>query len=301
VQRDHRVAAVEHAVGPDAHAGVAQRREWPGEVQCRDGLAGQPAGVAGNHEQHQPVVGGRGGDHEVGGAAVDHVAGGAVEHPVVALAARGDARVRGHPPALVEVGEREPQPARRHLRQPLLLLFLGGRELQGGRAEHRRREQRHREETLAGLLDDEREFDEGGAGAAELLGDRQPEQAVLAEFLPGCVVDAGVALHHLTDPPGGSPGGEEVAQHASQLLLFVGLGERDGHGRHRRPPQLRGTSRHATFLSTRGSPGRPSTRSPRMFFMISLVPPSIELARARRNALCGSSVRLAVRSGREKS
>ena len=31
------------------------------------------------------------------------------------------------------------------------------------------------------------------------------------------------------------------------------------------------------------SPGKPSTRSPRMFFMISLVPPSIEFARERRN------------------
>ena len=38
-------------------------------------------------------------------------------------------------------------------------------------------------------------------------------------------------------------------------------------------------------MSTRGSPGRPSTRSPRMFFMISEVPPSMELARERRNIL----------------
>ena len=34
-------------------------------------------------------------------------------------------------------------------------------------------------------------------------------------------------------------------------------------------------------------PGRPSTRSPRMFLAISVVPPSIELARVRRNACCG--------------
>ena len=33
----------------------------------------------------------------------------------------------------------------------------------------------------------------------------------------------------------------------------------------------------------------PSTRSPRMFFMTSVVPPSIELARMRRNAFCGQS------------
>ena len=38
-------------------------------------------------------------------------------------------------------------------------------------------------------------------------------------------------------------------------------------------------------LSVRGSPGRPSTRSPMMLRWISLVPPSMELARARRNIL----------------
>ena len=51
--------------------------------------------------------------------------------------------------------------------------------------------------------------------------------------------------------------------------------------------QLRGTCAQGTSLSTRTSPGRPSTRSPRMFLAISVVPPSIELARARRNACCG--------------
>src|ERR1019366_468433 len=45
------------------------------------------------------------------------------------------------------------------------------------------------------------------------------------------------------------------------------------------PGQLRGTSDHAMSLSMRGSPGRPSTRSPRMLRMISAVPPSMELAR----------------------
>jgi hypothetical protein len=51
--------------------------------------------------------------------------------------------------------------------------------------------------------------------------------------------------------------------------------------------QLRGTFDQAMSLSERGSPGRPSTRSPRMFLAISVVPPSIELARARRNACWG--------------
>ena len=49
--------------------------------------------------------------------------------------------------------------------------------------------------------------------------------------------------------------------------------------------QLRGTSLQGSSLSMRGSPGRPRTRSPRMLRMISEVPPSMELARERRNIL----------------
>ncbi len=48
-------------------------------------------------------------------------------------------------------------------------------------------------------------------------------------------------------------------------------------------PQLRGTSFQGTSRSTRGSPGRPRTRSPTMLRITSEVPPSIEFARARRN------------------
>ena len=61
--------------------------------------------------------------------------------------------------------------------------------------------------------------------------------------------------------------------------------------------QLRGTSAHGRSRSTRMSPGNPSTRSPRMFFITSVVPPSIELARLRRNAFCSVSEPIAV-SGR---
>src|SRR4029079_10282983 len=61
--------------------------------------------------------------------------------------------------------------------------------------------------------------------------------------------------------------------------------------------QLRGTSDQGTSRSTRTSPGRPSTRSPRMFFITSVVPPSIELARLRRNAFWSVSEPIAV-SGR---
>jgi len=46
-----------------------------------------------------------------------------------------------------------------------------------------------------------------------------------------------------------------------------------------------GISVHGMALSTRGSPGNPSTRSPRMLRMMSLVPPSIVLAWERKNDL----------------
>src|SRR5690606_14135411 len=65
--------------------------------------------------------------------------------------------------------------------------------------------------------------------------------------------------------------------------------------------QPRLTSRQGRSLSTRGSPGRPSTRSPRMFFMISEVPPSIGLARARRYFIGGLRRPIAVSSGSRKA
>ena len=46
--------------------------------------------------------------------------------------------------------------------------------------------------------------------------------------------------------------------------------------------QFRGTALQGDSRSVRGSPGRPNTRSPTMFFMTSVVPPSMELARVRR-------------------
>ena len=61
--------------------------------------------------------------------------------------------------------------------------------------------------------------------------------------------------------------------------------------------QLRGTSLQGTSRSTRTSPGRPNTRSPRMFCMTSVVPPSIEFARDRRKRCCGVAPPAAV-SGR---
>src|SRR5439155_26763213 len=63
----------------------------------------------------------------------------------------------------------------------------------------------------------------------------------------------------------------------------------------------RGTSFHGTSLSVRTSPGRPSTRSPRMLRMTSDVPPSIELARERRNRWRASPWASVARSGRRSS
>ena len=68
------------------------------------------------------------------------------------------------------------------------------------------------------------------------------------------------------------------ADHRTRRRLNVGSAVRDS------PDQPRGTSIQGISLSTRGSPGSPSTCSPRMFFMTSVVPPSMELARARRKA-----------------
>ena len=45
--------------------------------------------------------------------------------------------------------------------------------------------------------------------------------------------------------------------------------------------QLRGTSRHGFFDQGSGSRGSPSTRSPTMFLLTSVVPPSMVLARLR--------------------
>ncbi len=62
--------------------------------------------------------------------------------------------------------------------------------------------------------------------------------------------------------------------------------------------QLLGTSFQASSLSVRTSPGRPSTLSPRMLRMTSEVPPSMELARTRRNILWTSGEPMPTRSGR---
>ena len=56
-----------------------------------------------------------------------------------------------------------------------------------------------------------------------------------------------------------------------------------GAGRAGDPPSCGAPATRARPLSTRTSPGRPRTRSPRMLRMISEVPPSMELARDRRN------------------
>src|SRR6185295_444257 len=100
---------------------------------------------------------------------------------------------------------------------------------------------------------------------------------LLGEQRPGLGVVAALARHLRAHGELVAVLGEEGADRRAQLVVL--FGERD-FGRH----DL-GTSFHATSLSARGSPGRPSTRSPRMLRMISEVPPSLELARDRRKNL----------------
>src|SRR4029077_17019125 len=88
------------------------------------------------------------------------------------------------------------------------------------------------------------------------------------------------------------------ADHAH--LLSVTSERLPGNGGAASPPVvarqlLRLTSFQGMSLSTEGSLGRPSTRSPRMLRMISEVPPSMVLARLRRKprmvaAVCSSDV-----------
>ena len=58
--------------------------------------------------------------------------------------------------------------------------------------------------------------------------------------------------------------------------------------------QFLGTWLHGRSLSARGSPGNPRTRSPKMFFMMLVVPPSIEFAWTRKNAFWGLERSIAV-------
>ena len=109
----------------------------------------------------------------------------AVEDVLVAVAPRGRAH-RRRVGARARLGQRvrgEPL-ARGEARQEARLLLLGARELEPERAEllHREDEPARRAD-LRDLLDRDEREERAGAGAAVLLVEEEPEEAVLAEEL----------------------------------------------------------------------------------------------------------------------
>ena len=111
------------------------------------------------------------------------------------------------------------------------------------------------------LLAQDRQLDRAEALAAVLLGDGDAGPAELAELLPQRLVGAG-GLRVLAHALGAGARAEQLAGGALDVALVVG--EPEVHG-------------YATAFSR----GRPSTRSATMFLSTSVVPPSIELPRAR--------------------
>ena len=70
------------------------------------------------------------------------------------------------------------------------------------------------------------------------------------------------------------------------LMTSTTLGRRGWFPAQRPPGQDPGSSRNATVLSTRGSPGSPSTRSPITLRWICSVPPPMRLLHCIRNCCC---------------
>src|SRR5690606_24238417 len=103
---------------------------------------------------------------------------------------------------------------------------------------------------------------------AELLGHLGPDGLVVAAF----------GLHDLPDLLLAGLGGQEVADGGAQLRQLGGGGRLAHALPPARPCPDRRSSRNGVVLSMPGSLGRPSTRSARMFFMISSVPPRIRSA-----------------------
>jgi hypothetical protein len=145
------------------------------------------------------------------------------------------------------------------VRQPSLLLLVGA-----GTLEHQPGtgvgEERQRRAGVAELLAEDDQLDHPEPLAAVLLGDRDARPAELGDLGPEGVVVA-VAFGELADDGGSESRGEELPRGLLDLRLLVV--EVESHA-----------------LSYR-SRGRPSTRSATMFFITSVVPPSIELARLR--------------------
>ena len=149
-----------------------------------------------------------------------------------------------------------------------------GVEQQGGRDDGAGQE-RDRCHHSAQLLQHHRGFAGRRAVTAARLGHEQPGQAELGgERLPESVDERAVAVVHRGHRGRVAASAQQVANAGAEVVLDVGVEQ--VHVAHR------GISFHGTSLSTRCSPGSPSTRSATMLRRISEVPPSMELPFARR-------------------
>lgn len=114
-----------------------------------------------------------------------------------------------------------------------------------------------------------------GPFATGLLGHQQPGQPNLGrQCLPQSIDNRPVRVVQPGDGGRITPGAEQIPHAGAQIVLDFGV------------KQIEFThlaiSFHGTSLSTRGSAGRPSTRSATMLRRISEVPPSMELPLARK-------------------
>src|SRR6185312_13499104 len=144
-------------------------------------------------------------------------------------------------------------------RQPLRPLLR-----RAGRPDRERggdgREQRRRRERIAELLLEHHEVDDPEAEAAVVLRDHQRGPAELGDRLPLLVGEPALVLEREpADLLGRVAAGEELLRGPLDGLLVV------------------------VELEPHRILGSPRTRSATMFLRISVVPPSIEFARARRN------------------
>ena len=159
---------------------------------------------------------------------------------------------------------RRPALAGRDSRQPrgALLVDAGGLMHEPGGGV---REERGRRAGVAELLAQDRELDHAEPLAAVLLGDRDARPAEVADLLPERVV-VGARLRRLADLRRGLKRlAEDLAGRLLDLALLV--------------VEVRSPCGSSASL------GRPSTRSATMFFITSVVPPSIELARRAKQAV----------------
>ena len=180
-------------------------------------------------------------------------------------------------PARSDHGDSRGAPSLDQLAEQLVARRARRRGDQRGDREEHRAEQRAACQPRAELLDGDRLIDQRAADAAVGFGHGQPEHAELAaEPRPHLRVERRIGLHQPPDLLLVEVLGAELAHRVAQLRLLVGEPELAR-------TQPRGISFHGMPASARRSPGSPRMRSPRMLRITSDVPPSMVLARLRRN------------------